>query len=57
MIACPYCFSELKISTALAQMIGRFDLVIECPACHQRVLYKKEPKPASTTNVGSTSKR
>lgn len=45
MIACPYCFSELRLSKAMSQMIGRIDMVIQCHSCGQRVLYKKEPKP------------
>ena len=54
MIACPYCFSELRLSKAMTQMIGRIDMVIQCGSCGQRVLYKKEPKPKATnTTAGS----
>lgn len=45
MIACPYCFNQLRISTAMEQLIGKVDLAIECSSCGQTVIYKNmEPK-------------
>ena len=41
MIACPYCFNQLRLSEAMTQLIGKTEIVIQCSSCQQRLIYKK----------------